>query len=220
MPGQMGRSGAIGSTLYELAKRPDVREVLEIGTWNGQGSTYCIACGLAETSGRLTSVEVDAEQHAAASAFYDGTGLPVDLVLGLTVRPTDYRPFEHYAPLVAQAGYEREAPGTHLEWYRRERALADDARRAGVLRDLVLGQRRRFDMVLFDGGEFASTQEFDLLEPYIDGWAVFDDTNVRMSIKNAENHERVLASPDWEVVRDEPDDRCGWTVARRVAKAR
>lgn len=214
MPGQMGLKGAMGSQLYELARRNDVFEVLEIGTWNGEGSTWCLACGLSDTIGRLTSIEVDEEQYSHAERFYQHSTTPVDLVNGLTVTPADYREFDDYAHLIALADYEREAPGTHRMWYEREVGLARAAKRVDVLRDLI-AQGRRFDMVLFDGGEYASSAEFQLLEPVIDGFAVFDDTNVRMSIKNAENRERVADSDAWQVVRDEPDDRCGWTVAKR-----
>jgi len=214
MAGQMGRTGRIGTLLYSLALRDEVQRCLEIGTWNGQGSTLCLAEGLHETDGKLTSIEADEARYAEAVAFYRGKHLPVELLHGVTVGPADYPPFESFLPLIDQADYEREAPGTHLEWYAREIELASTAPRQDLLRGM-LADGARFDLVLFDGGEYASSAEFELLEPAIDGWVVLDDTNPRMSIKNAENRRRVFASPLWEVVVDAQDDRCGWTAAKR-----
>lgn len=214
MAGQMGLGGRIGGTLNELARRPEVEKVLEIGTYNGEGSTLCLAEGLSHTTGRLQSVEVDADLHRQAAAFYTGSGLPVELHCGLTVTLEDYRPFESYLPRISRTAYEAEAPGTHRMWYDQELAKARAAERRDVLREL-LARERWFDLALLDGGEYASDAEFHVVEPFVGGWIVLDDTNPERSIKNAENREWLDWSPDWELVVDEPDDRCGWCVARR-----
>lgn len=214
MAGQMGLSGRIGRMLYSLASRDDVRRCLEVGTSNGEGSTLCLATGLVQGAGTLTTIEADAEMHKAASRFYRHRKLPVDLVHGATLVPEDYLPYEAYLPRIELAQYEREAPGTHRRWYDAELHLAASAPRRDLLRDM-LAQGARFDLVLLDGGEFSSSAELELLEPAIDGWLVLDDTNPVRSIKNAENRERVLASSDWEVLVDEQDDRCGWLAAKR-----
>ncbi len=99
-------------------------------------------------------------------------------------------------------------------WYENELALARGAERRDLLREL-LRRDRWYDLVLFDGGEYASEREFHLLEPYVSGYVVLDDTNPVRSIKNAANREWLAWSPDWEIVADEPDDRCGWCVAKR-----
>lgn len=214
MPGQMGLGGHIGSTLNEIARRPDVERVLEIGTYDGEGSTYCIADGLFRSTGRLRTIEVDQALHEKARAFYAGTGLPVELECGLTVRLDDYQPFEHYLPAIQRTAYEAEAPGTHRMWYDRDLGLARSAKRTDLLREL-LASDRWYDLVLFDGGEYSSEAEFHLLEPHVRGYVVLDDTNPVHAIKNVANREWLHWSADWDVVVDEPDERCGWCVAKR-----
>lgn len=214
MAGQMGLSGRIGATLFELARKPEVEKALEIGTYNGEGSTYCIADGLSRTTGRLTSIEVDPELYEQARTFFARRGLPVDLHCGLTLRLDEYLPFEAYAPRIERTAYEAEAPGTHLQWYEQELAKARSAERTDLLRELVK-RDGWYDLALLDGGEYSSDLEFHVLEPNVRGYFVLDDTNPERSIKNAAAREWLYWSPDWEVVRDEPDDRCGWCVAER-----
>lgn len=214
MPGQMGLSGRIGATLNDLARRPEVEKALEIGTYNGEGSTYCIADGLSRSTGRLCSIEADRQLYEHAQAFFTGTGLPVELHYGLTLALEDYAPYEHFVPAIEQTSYEVVAPGTHREWYEHELELARSAERTNVLDDL-LSRDHWYDMVLLDGGEYSAEAEFHRLEPHVRNYVVLDDTNPRRSIKNAANREWLLWSPDWDVVIDEPDDRCGWCVGKR-----
>lgn len=215
MAGQMGLAGNIGSALNELARRPDVEKVIEIGTYNGEGSTYCIAEGLSHTTGRLRTIEVDRDLCGQARGFYEHAGLPVDLVCGLSVSLDDYRSYEYYLPRIERTAYEAEAPGTHRTWYERELGLARAAERTDTLRDVV---RRDgwYDLAFLDGGEYASEVEFHRLVPHVRAYLVLDDTNPERSIKNAANREWLAWSPDWELIADEPDDRCGWCVAKRL----
>jgi hypothetical protein len=214
MAGQMGLGGRIGATLNELARRPEVEKALEIGTYNGEGSTYCIADGLSHTTGRLNTIEADRKLHEQACSFYSGKGLPVELHCGLTVSVADYKPFEHYLSAIQRTAYEAEAPGTHQMWYEQELAMARSADRTDLLREL-LKRDRWYDLALFDGGEYVSESEFHLMEPFVHGYIVLDDTNPLRSIKNAANREWLYWSPDWEILVDEPDDRCGWCAAKR-----
>ncbi len=214
MAGQMNRGGHIGDTLYALAKEPGVESVLEIGTWNGEGSTFCLAQGLAETSGRLVSIEADPEMYRSALDFYKDKDLPVELINGLTLSLTDYASYESYEPLIAGHHYEEEAPGTHRMWYEQELSLARAAPRDNVLAELI-EREKRFDLALFDGGEFLSYAEFLFAEPYVSRYIVLDDANARMAIKNTLSRDWLLNSSDWEIVLDVPDERNGWLVAER-----
>lgn len=214
MPGQMGLSGQIGATLNELARRPEVEKALEIGTYNGEGSTYCIADGLSRSTGRLCSIEADRGLFEHARAFFAGSGMPVELRCGLTVSLEDYAPYEHFLPAIERTSYETVAPGTHRDWYEREISLARTAEDTDLLRQL-LARDHWYDLALLDGGEYASEVEFHRLEPHVRNYIVLDDTNPVRSIKNAANREWLIWSPDWDVVVDEAEDRCGWCVAKR-----
>lgn len=213
--GQIHTGWHLGDTLDLLARQDHVRTVLEIGTYDGEGSTFVLSRALRQTGGRLWSVEVCADHHRKARAFYADKELPVELVSGLSLSCDAYLPFEEYWPLVERTAHESEYPGDYRHWYEEERELAALAEDERILRRLLDGVEA-FDLVLLDGGEFLSEAEFDVLEPHIRHYVVMDDTNGERCIKNARPRERILADDRWEVLVDALDERNGWLAARRV----
>lgn len=215
MAGQINQGWPLGDMLYELASEPQVQRVLEIGTWRGDGSTYVLAKALAETGGQLWTLELKEENWLAARDFYADKELPVDLIHGLSINPNWYPPFEHYWPRIERTSQEKLEPGSYREWYDDELRFARLAPRANLVRKLI-AQYGPFDLVLLDGGEFASDHEFELLERSISGYVLMDDTNPDRCIKNALSRARVLTSDDWDVMADVLDNRNGWLAARRT----
>ena len=41
-PGQINRGSSLGEIIYNLCLQNDIKTIVEIGTWNGMGSTKCI----------------------------------------------------------------------------------------------------------------------------------------------------------------------------------
>lgn len=215
MPGQIHTGWHLGNTLDMLARQEHVRAVLEVGTYNGEGSTHVLARALGETGGRLTSIEMRADHHRMACDFYRDRVLPVELANGLSLDREAHRPFEDYWPLIERTVHEAEHPGDYRKWYEEEVGLARRAKADRVL-ERLLESGDGLDMAFLDGGEFLSEAEFDMLEPHIRHYVVMDDTNGECCIKNHRSRERVLASPEWEVLVDALDERNGWLAARRV----
>lgn len=67
--GQILPDSPFGQMLTRLARMSD--SIVEIGTWNGGGSTLCLANGLERPAQRLYTVEADPGRHAEAKARYD-----------------------------------------------------------------------------------------------------------------------------------------------------
>lgn len=214
MAGQVNPGSGLGDKLYELARLPEVEIALEVGTWNGEGSTLCLARGLSETSGRLYSIELDTEMYLKAVAFYSDKDLPVEIINGFTLSPEAFEDYEVYRAGGEATVHEKADPGLYRRWYAQELDAAKNAPEQLVLNRLV-NTEGRFDLVLLDGGEFTSHSEFEFLEPFIDGYIVLDDTNPVGSIKSAASRTHILASRDWTVLHDEFNDRFGWLVARK-----
>lgn len=209
--GQAALETGIGKYLYELSKQDDVARVLEIGTWSGRGSTYCIARGLRESGGRLISVESSAVQYRRAVSFYRTHDLPVELIHGSSVTPEEFPPL---ADLEAMAGPVRDKERWPA-WYRQDVHAARSAHRPGVLRDL-LAHDAHFDLVYLDGGEFTSYTEFRLVKDRT-RYLVLDDCTSGMVVKNVRSRDDLLHDPAWELLYDEPADRNGWCAFRRIA---
>lgn len=215
MAGQIHTGWHLGNTLEMLAKQSHVRDVLEVGTYNGEGSTYLLARALQASGGTLRSIEAREDHFGMAREFYRDKQLPVELLHGLSLGRDAHEPFEHYWPMIRRTVHEAEYPGDYRKWYEEELDLARRAQNERIL-ERLLDDLGGFDMVLLDGGEFLSDAEFELLEPHIRHYIVMDDTNPECCIKNGRSRERVLASPDWEVLVDAIDERNGWLAARRV----
>lgn len=243
MPGQVNLDSELGRTLHTLARESDVLVCVEIGTWNGEGSTFCLAQGLHESSGRLISIELDSVLYERAVLFYSDEGscekpklskffggrkwaplmraakkdLPVEIINGVALAPEDYPDPAFLEGAASSTDFERADPGCFSRWYEQEHELARNAGRVNVLRDIVENEGH-VDLAFLDGGEFTSTAEFIFLEPHIQKYVVLDDTNPAQSIKNVAARAWLHASPEWDVVRDELHDRNGWLVARRRSK--
>lgn len=214
MAGQVNLGSSLGDTLCELAREGGVSKCLEVGTWNGEGSTLCIATGLAETSGVLFSVELDPKFYEEAMAFYSDRDLPVKLINGATLSADEFGDFEEYAAGAQRTIHEAADPGCYRRMYDSELSLARQAHNLYVLQSLVDAEQS-FDLVLLDGGEFTTYAEFLVIEPYVTRYLVLDDTNPSGSIKNVRTREDLLGNKAWDVVADHIDDRNGWLVARR-----
>jgi len=57
MKGQINRGSLLGEHIYNLAKRNDVNNIVDIGTWNGLGSTKCILDAVVGTRKEVWSIE-------------------------------------------------------------------------------------------------------------------------------------------------------------------
>ena len=57
MTGQINLNDEAGSYIFNICKREDVQTIVEIGTWNGRGSTLCIYEAIKNTEKKLISLE-------------------------------------------------------------------------------------------------------------------------------------------------------------------
>ena len=72
--GQIKLETPVGKMLYEFINNNDISEVLEIGTWNGRGSTEILYNSLSKGGGlfNLTSLETDKIAFKSAKKYFRG----------------------------------------------------------------------------------------------------------------------------------------------------
>ena len=69
--GQINMNSEFGKEIYSIASLPDVRNIIETGTWNGQGSTVCLMNGIInKENSKLFSVEACSSQFEKAKNFW------------------------------------------------------------------------------------------------------------------------------------------------------
>lgn len=191
--GQIGLDQAFGRWLTLLAALPEVRTIVEVGTWEGRGSTKLLAVAAAKSNpeARIISLESDADRaHRAARRNKRMTQL--EIVHGSLVTPSDLST-EDLSP-------------EESVWLQQDlEALAS----CPIVIDRIPSQ---IDLLLLDGGEFSTNAEYALLAPRTTKWLALDDTRMRKS-RDIAAAIRAGAEP-FTVVWDSPE-RNGCMVAVR-----
>lgn len=188
--GQITINSEFGSVLYDFCKNhPSVKSVVEIGTWDGMGSTHCIINGLAESSKSgiaFVSLESNAEMHSTATKSWEGK-LPSWAVLchGRIVGEKD----------MDSSNLTPQEQG----WF------AEDVQALGSCPDVTDLIPESIDLLLLDGGEFTTYSEFCKLESRTKLFFL-DDINSR---KCKAIRQLVLSSSKYRVLFDAPQIRAG-----------
>lgn len=201
--GQIGGGDALGGFLRELARDPRYRRYLEIGTWNGLGSTKCFYEGFRERpvgSYVFYSLECNVEKCRDAQRYYYEQVDPyLPNIHILNAKAVHDVPDE--ATLKAQ--FDSFEPTWH-------RVDMENMRSCPYF--LEMGYETSFDVVFLDGGEYTTYYEYLELKDKC-SVLVCDDTRVE---KSKRIRAELLASPDWRCLRDALDDRNGWCAFERI----
>ena len=150
LKGQVTMSTSFGRELNRLAQLPEVRLVLEIGTWYGGGSSWCIAQGLGEGKWLITMEMFEEAWRYASETLRN---MPVTCMRAGTVG------VEHYLKPEQMTAEDRESEHYRL-YYDRDIALAKTAKpMLSALCDAY-----DFDLVLIDGNEYTGLAEFEIVD--------------------------------------------------------
>jgi hypothetical protein len=207
---------AFAAIIEEIGATAGVREILEIGSSTGEGSTAAWVRGALRNPEhpRLHCLEVSEERYAA-----------------LVDRWREYEfvhcyhlssvPLERFPAPAEVERFFREMPDrlnpydleTVLGWlqqdvdYLRDHELSSP----GIAQVKAQNDIAAFDAVLIDGSEFSGQAELD--EVYGARFLLLDDTE---TFKNFENSRRLAADPAYRLVRADPTTRNGFAVYERV----
>jgi len=207
---------AFAEIIEEIGATPGVREILEIGSSTGEGSTAAWVRGALRNPERprLHCLEVSAERHTALVERWREH----DLVHCYHLSSV---PLERFPSAAEVERFHREVPSplnqydleTVLGWlqqdvdYLREHDLSS----AGIAQVKTQHGIEAFDAVLIDGSEFTGRAEFD--DVYGARFLLLDDTG---TFKNWENAHRLRGDPAYRLMRADPATRNGFAVFERA----
>jgi hypothetical protein len=165
MSGQINRGSALGEIIFELASDKSYKSYLEIGTWNGQGSTRCFLDALLKRDDdwQFYSIESSLQFYEMATHFW-GDSLPENahLIHGRIIESEDVFSL---GDLRAEGDF---IPAYDI-WHSNDTANYNTCENVeDTLPDF-------FDVVLFDGGEFSTYSEFLKLKDKLN-IVILDDT--------------------------------------------
>jgi len=203
-PGQINRQGKMGQLLYTCAKQSGFTKWLEIGTWNGNGTTLCVLDGFrdgASKSAKLVSyesnkylykcAELNLAQHSAREQLQILHGR---LSVGKTF------------PEPSSFSLDIRESGHFCKYYDEERFTFNNS--------AVIPCPFAPEVVILDGGEYGSRLDWESISKENLQVLFLDDI---LSYKNKELYFTLLKDPSWNLVDSETMGRVnGWACFTRA----
>lgn len=165
--GQLSSSTVEGRLLTNFINRYNIKNVLEIGTWNGLGSTKTILDALIKNSPNFNFISLETDK-----IFYKQALINLDKYLGTNFRILLGRIIEiEEIPNENDIDFEKFGFNkNNKEW------LVQDLRRYKKTKNIYNQLPKNFDLILLDGGEFSTFPEFLKLYKKTK-YICLDDTN-------------------------------------------
>lgn len=180
MAGQINLGSELGNIILNYARDEKYISYLEVGTWNGQGSTRCFIEGLKDRDNECVFISLEACPNfykEATNYCKEFLNDRIQLVHGRIVENDEL--IDGNKPI-----HERFLAGD----------LANYATCPNVWEDI---KDRTFDVVLLDGGEFSTYAEFKKLEP-LSKVLILDDSKM---LKNQQVVKDLNSNPKWRLVK-------------------
>jgi len=169
--GQITTKSEEGQKIIELLKEKsekEIKTIVEIGTWNGLGSTVCILDGIKGKQVTFWSLECNKDKIEAAREYlHSRIDNRVKLVWGSIIEQEDELHNEEYMdnfPILAENGNEK-------RWFIDD--LMNCRNGAKILHRLP----EKIDFLLLDGGEYTTLYEFNKLFSRCSAYIALDDVN-------------------------------------------
>ena len=202
MSGQINRGSELGEIIFNIARKEDCKSIVEIGTWNGQGSTKCFLDGLLtrEDDWRFFSFEASEQFHAQAVDFHSDLDIRARLIYGTIIDSQDVFN-KNQIELLGELTTE------HESWLMADLKNYEKCEnKISLLEEIDV-----IDILLLDGGEFSTLAEFKTLGHRVNT-LILDDTRC---FKNKIVMEILTDNPLWDLSFDS-DSRNGFAIFKRI----
>jgi len=205
--GQISLHSVEGGKIIELLRAKcgsEIKTIVEIGTWNGLGSTLCILNGMeGHESVKFWSLECNKEKHEAALESLEHILDDRTQLLWGSIVDREHIQSQAYLSHFP----ELQASEKLRHWFQVD--LSNCMAAPHVLKDLP----EKIDFLLLDGGEFTTLHEFSILFSRCVGYIALDDTKLD---KCKEVHNRLTSLFEWgEIV--SVNIRNGFSIFKRIS---
>jgi len=196
--GQINRGSNLGETIYSLSKKDDVNVIVEIGSWNGAGSTKCIRDAVLDKGKPCKVLSLEAYESMHKQAIQNNQPMIVgfDIIHGRIVEIDELNWFD-----------KNSLSEDEKKW------LADDIANYKLSKNVMDIIPEKIDLLILDGGEFSSHVEFHKLVDR-SNYIILDDT-FSGTRKFTNIRGMILSNPSrYELIGDITNDRNGYMVLR------
>lgn len=209
MAGQVNRGSFFGEQVYKLASNKAFKNYVEIGTWNGEGSTKCFMDAIFQRldDSCLYSLEANVEFYGQAVKFWEdklsATRIPYDKLHLLYGRIIEIEDLISEEEVKSHKIFDQHP---WLTW------RARNIKEYNMCENVIDKLPSEIDVLFLDGGQFSTPAEWQKLKDRTKV-VLLDDTN---TYKTERIREEILTSLDeWEIVFDKSSDRHGIFMATR-----
>lgn len=158
--GQMSLKSEVGRMLHAICSLAENKTIVEIGTWNGLGSSKLIAKGVlsGKTGAQVFGLEIDERRYMQSLK--------------------NLKKYPFFKVIYGRILELKDLNQDDLNFSEREWIKLDSKNL--VKAKYILEQLpQQIDVLLWDGGEFSSQMEFEVLKDRGIKWLILDDVNVR-----------------------------------------
>lgn len=206
--GQINLHSSLGQCIYKFTTLPETQNIIDIGTWNGLGSTMCIIQAIIDSNKQnyqAISIEANYEQFLLAKSNLTLYEKYINLVYGRITDVEDLVSLNDYNDNFFKL-YPRQL---QEQWYAVD--IKQHTEAPNIYNDIIQ-KISHIDLLILDGGEYCSYGEFLKLEP-ISKIIVLDDIN---TIKNHKAALILRNSKAYEILYDNPNSRNGYLIAQKI----
>lgn len=197
MIGQITEDSAAGGWISTISKLDGIKTIVEIGTWNGMGSTLCVINAIKDTDISFMSIEASAYMCNMARANLPKDSENVSLLHGhVSDELIDI-------DTLGDIFFSDYSKATKRSW------LEEDKRNISTSPNLIGLMPDNIDFLILDGGEFSSWNEFISLKDRTK-YLFLDDTRPPC-IKNYDARSWLIQDGA-TIIFDDQSDRNGYSV--------
>jgi hypothetical protein len=201
-----------GNSIYNTVLEYKLNSNLEIGSWDGEGSTFCFVEAMKQNAGQkfLACIEIDKQKISILSQRYKAFDF-VQPIYGSSINYEEmlYKDFEE----IWNSPYNKinkNITDKQLvkSWFDRDIELLKKVKTSAInyLKNYY------WDSVLIDGGEFTGYSEFNLLKNKTK-FLFLDD--VHHAFKCYEIYEELKNDNNWELLNENKNIRNGYAIFKR-----
>lgn len=213
MPGQINLNTNFGKQISNICSNNKYNVFVEIGTWNGEGSTVCFINGILNQlrSGekksdyiKFYSVEANKDMHERAKYFHSSIRSPsfVNLLYG-KVNNSHIMSREE---VINHHLFHTIKPHYDLHYEDEEHSFYNSP----YIGDQIPSE---VDVVLLDGGEFSTEGDWQFFQDKNVKVYMLDDVNI---IKCSKIRETLLNNKDYKLIAEDLNDRNGWSIFEKI----
>lgn len=192
-PGQITMESSFGQEIFNICKETNYRNIIEIGSWNGQGSTICVMNAIINKDNSiLYSFESDLDKYNDCKKFWNSqqTFNKLKLFNGVL-----HKKIDHISDI--------EDKHFNDEWYNKEKKTNNNSK------IIDISNITDIDIIILDGGEYSTNNDYDILITKNPSVIILDDVNVN-KCKKIRN--RLLNNDIYDIYNEDLNDRNGWSI--------